>query len=134
MMRRPGPRINGRGFKAFEWNTTGLPIIRIQNLNGSDDFNSYSGRFDPKIKVDPGQLLFAWSGSSETSFGPHIWNGLKDLLTRHFLTRHSWASSSAAIPPGDMPSSQRRLVASRLSSFGQILLPDGEIRILPPQT
>lgn len=75
--------INGRGFKPFEWDTTGLPIIRIQNLNGSDDFNYYSGRYDPKIEVDPGQLLFAWSGSRGTSFGPHIWNGPKGVLNYH---------------------------------------------------
>lgn len=75
--------INGRGFKPFEWNTAGLPIIRIQNLNGSDDFNYYSGRYDPKIEVDPGQLLFAWSGSRGTSFGPHIWNGPKGVLNYH---------------------------------------------------
>lgn len=75
--------INGRGFKPFEWDTAGLPIIRIQNLNGSNDFNYYSGRYDPKIKVDPGQLLFAWSGSRGTSFGPHIWNGPKGVLNYH---------------------------------------------------
>jgi type I restriction enzyme S subunit len=27
--------INGRGFKASEWEKHGLPIIRIQNLNGA---------------------------------------------------------------------------------------------------
>jgi type I restriction enzyme S subunit len=31
--------INGRGFKPHEWKKAGLPIIRIQNLNGSEDFN-----------------------------------------------------------------------------------------------
>lgn len=75
--------INGRGFKPFEWNTSGLPIIRIQNLNGSDDFNYYSGRYNLKIEVDPGELLFAWSGSRGTSFGPHIWNGPKGVLNYH---------------------------------------------------
>ena len=75
--------INGRGFKPFEWDTSGLPIIRIQNLNGSDDFNYYSGRYDPKIEVENGQLLFAWSGSRGTSFGPHIWNGPKGVLNYH---------------------------------------------------
>lgn len=60
-----------------------MPIIRIQNLNGSADFNYYSGRYDPKIEVVPGQLLFAWSGSRGTSFGPHIWNGPKGVLNYH---------------------------------------------------
>ncbi|MFY0535945.1 restriction endonuclease subunit S [Nannocystis pusilla] len=75
--------INGRGFKPYEWGTLGLPIIRIQNLNGSDDFNHYSGQYNPKILIKNGQLLFAWSGSRGTSFGPHIWSGATALLNYH---------------------------------------------------
>lgn len=75
--------INGRGFKPHEWQTTGLPIIRIQNLNGSDDFNYFRGTYDRKLEVEPGQLLFAWSGSRGTSFGPHIWQGSLGLLNYH---------------------------------------------------
>ncbi|WP_067521903.1 restriction endonuclease subunit S [Endozoicomonas ascidiicola] len=75
--------INGRGFKPHEWESEGLPIIRIQNLNGSEEFNYYSGHYDPKIFVEPNQLLFAWSGSRGTSFGPHIWRGGNALLNYH---------------------------------------------------
>jgi len=75
--------INGRGFKPFEWYESGLPIIRIQNLNGSDDFNFYQGAYDKKLEVEAGQLLFAWSGSRGTSFGPHIWSGPLGLLNYH---------------------------------------------------
>lgn len=75
--------INGRGFKPYEWQTTGLPIIRIQNLNGSDEFNYFSGLHDKKLEVGQGQLLFAWSGSRGTSFGPHIWRGPFGLLNYH---------------------------------------------------
>lgn len=77
--------INGRGFKPFEWTDRGLPIIRIQNLNGSGDYNYYDGSFDPKILVRHGDLLFAWSGSRGASFGPHIWRG-KDAV----LNYHTW--------------------------------------------
>ncbi|KAF2990313.1 restriction endonuclease subunit S [Methylocystis sp. MJC1] len=75
--------INGRGFKPFEWKTSGLPIIRIQNLNGSDDFNFFDGSYAKKLEIEPGQLLFAWSGSRGTSFGPHIWSGPLGLLNYH---------------------------------------------------
>lgn len=75
--------INGRGFKPFEWGSEGLPIIRIQNLNGSEEYNYYAGSYDAKIEVDKEQLLFAWSGSRGTSFGPHIWHGPKSLLNYH---------------------------------------------------
>ncbi len=75
--------INGRGFKPFEWDLSGLPIIRIQNLNGSDEYHYYSGVYDPKIEIQNGELLFAWSGSKGTSFGPHIWSGSVGLLNYH---------------------------------------------------
>lgn len=75
--------INGRGFKPYEWEKDGLPIIRIQNLNGSDEFNYFKGHYDKKIEVEKDQLLFAWSGSKGTSFGPHIWKGSKGLLNYH---------------------------------------------------
>ena len=75
--------VNGRGFKPHEWASSGLPIIRIQNLNGSDDFNYYSGSFDKKIFIRKGDLLFAWSGSRGTSFGPHVWRGVDAVLNYH---------------------------------------------------
>ena len=50
---------NGRGFKPFEWRRNGLPIIRIQNLNGSDEFNYFEGSYNRKLEIYPGQLLFA---------------------------------------------------------------------------
>ena len=75
--------INGRGFKPHEWATDGLPIIRIQNLNGSDEFNYFSGSFNQKIQIETGDLLFAWSGSRGTSFGPHIWRGSTAVLNYH---------------------------------------------------
>ena len=75
--------INGRGFKPHEWNSVGLPIIRIQNINGSEEFNYYQGNYDKKIEIEKGQLLFAWSGSRGTSFGPNFWHGNKGLLNYH---------------------------------------------------
>lgn len=75
--------INGRGFKPYEWRSSGLPIIRIQNLNGSSEFNYYDGAYDRKLEVPTGQLLFAWSGSRGTSFGPHVWKGPLGLLNYH---------------------------------------------------
>ena len=75
--------INGRGFKPHEWSDKGLPIIRIQNLNGSPEFNYFEGEYNSKIEVNSGELLFAWSGSRGTSFGPHVWNGPKAVLNYH---------------------------------------------------
>jgi type I restriction enzyme M protein len=70
--------INGRAFKPSDWEKKeggGMPIIRIQNLNDpTADFNYYSRHVPEKLIVRKGQLLFSWSGSRGTSFGPHVWN------------------------------------------------------------
>tara|TARA_R110001599_G_scaffold263015_1_gene463606 strand:- start:1605 stop:2828 length:1224 start_codon:yes stop_codon:yes gene_type:complete len=74
---------SGNGFKSAEWAVEGLPIIRIQNLNGSQNFNYYQGDVSENWLVDPGQLLFAWAGTRGVSFGPTIWNGPKGVLNQH---------------------------------------------------
>lgn len=78
--------INGRAFKPSDWTDTGLPIIRIQNLNNPDaKFNYFLGDVAPKFIVENGELLFAWSGTPGTSFGAHIWNGEKAILNQHIF-------------------------------------------------
>jgi type I restriction enzyme S subunit len=77
--------INGNSFDASGWCESGFPIIRIQNLNGSDQFNYYGGRPDPKWHVHPGDLLFAWSGQRGISFGPRIWKGPEGVLNQHIF-------------------------------------------------
>ena len=78
--------INGRAFKPSEWTDTGLPIIRIQNLNNPDaKFNYFLGDVAPKFIVENGELLFAWSGTPGTSFGAHIWNGGRAILNQHIF-------------------------------------------------
>lgn len=66
---------NGLAFKPTDWKASGTPIIRIQNLNGSDDFN-YTTRTDlpPFLLIQRGDLLFSWSGNRGTSFGSYVWN------------------------------------------------------------
>lgn len=74
---------SGNGFTPQDWKTTGLPIIRIQNLNGTQSFNYFDGEPDPAWIVEPGDLLFAWAGVKGVSFGPTIWNGPRGVLNQH---------------------------------------------------
>lgn len=76
---------NGNGFGPDDWGTEGLPIIRIQNMNGGKDFDYYSGTPDPRWIVEPGQLLFAWAGTRGVSFGPSIWRGPQGVLNQHIF-------------------------------------------------
>ena len=76
---------NGNGFGPADWGKTGLPIIRIQNMNGGKDFDYYAGTPDPRWVVEAGQLLFAWAGTRGVSFGPSIWRGPKGVLNQHIF-------------------------------------------------
>ncbi|WP_444892015.1 restriction endonuclease subunit S [Microbulbifer sp. TRSA001] len=77
---------NGRAFKSSEWSEQGLPIIRIQNLNNSNaKFNYFDGELADKHKINPGDLLFAWSGTPGTSFGAHEWKAATAALNQHIF-------------------------------------------------
>ncbi|EKI39042.1 type I restriction-modification system specificity subunit S [Escherichia coli 3006] len=52
-------------------------------MNGSDNYNYFSGVPQDKWLVEPGQLLFSWAGTKGVSFGPFIWNGPKGVLNQH---------------------------------------------------
>ena len=81
--------INGVAFKPEEWEEQikgGLPIVRIQNLNNPNaPFNYSSKKVKEGVIIDDGQLLFSWSGSRGTSFGPHIWKGGRAILNQHIF-------------------------------------------------
>ncbi|GEM_PF-138565 len=81
--------VNGVAFKPEQWENEekgGLPIVRIQNLNDrSASFNYYSGVVKEQFLIENSDLLFSWSGSKGTSFGPHIWYGKKAVLNQHIF-------------------------------------------------
>ena len=60
---------NGFAFKSEDWGDDGVPIIRIQNLNGSRDFNNVRVDVDSRYRVRQGELLYSWSAS----LGPYVW-------------------------------------------------------------
>lgn len=74
---------SGHGFKQGDWSEEGMPIIRIQNVRGSKDFNYFNGDPEPAWIVEPGELLFAWAGVPGVSFGPGIWDGPRAVLNQH---------------------------------------------------
>ncbi len=75
---------NGDSFNSGDWAEEGIPIIRIENLNGGDNFNYSKREVDTRYHVRKGDLLFAWSGNRGTSFGPFHWE--RDGL--HYLNQH----------------------------------------------
>lgn len=78
--------VNGKAFKPSDWGTTGIPIVRIQNLNDpAAPYNYFSGDIEDKYVLHGGELLFSWSGTPGTSFGSYIWHGNKAVLNQHIF-------------------------------------------------
>jgi type I restriction enzyme S subunit len=74
--------INGRAFKPAEWETEGLPIIRIQNLtNPAAPANHFAGELADRHRVVDGDLLVSWSASLDT----FLWDRGPAALNQHIF-------------------------------------------------
>jgi type I restriction enzyme S subunit len=74
--------INGKAFKPEDWKTSGLPIIRIQNLtDGSKPFNYCDQPVEPRYYVNDGDLLISWSAT----LGSFIWDRGPAVLNQHIF-------------------------------------------------
>ncbi|MCB9793196.1 MAG: restriction endonuclease subunit S [Alphaproteobacteria bacterium] len=77
-----GTFINGMAFKPKDWESSGKPIIRIQNLSGSgNEFNYTSKPVKKKYVVLPGTLLVSWSATLDV----YVWNGPEAVLNQHIF-------------------------------------------------
>ena len=71
---------NGRAYKLSEWEKSGTPVIRLQNLTGRGKDFYYSTMNLPKHQYcHKGDLLYMWSAS----FGAYIWQGEKAIFHYH---------------------------------------------------
>lgn len=74
--------VNGYAFKPTDWEDSGLPIIRIQNLTGTQDkYNRTTKSVADKYYISDGDLLISWSAS----LGAYIWDGGDAVLNQHIF-------------------------------------------------
>lgn len=75
--------INGFPFKPSDWNSCGVPIIRIQNLtNTSKEINrTIKDDVPERYKVEKGDLLISWSAT----IGFYLWDGGNAYLNQHIF-------------------------------------------------
>lgn len=74
--------INGAAFKPTDWEESGLPIIRIQNLTGTGErFNLTTRKVKPELIVEPGDLLVSWSATLDV----YRWPGPRGVLNQHIF-------------------------------------------------
>ena len=77
-----GQYINGYAFKPEEWGSKGVPIIRIQDLTGSNDNpNYFEGQIDKKYWVENGDILISWAATLDA----FIWNKGNGWLNQHIF-------------------------------------------------
>ena len=74
--------LNGYAFKPSDWSKEGLPIIRIQNLTGTNkEFNYYNGDYNEKYIIEDGDILISWSAS----LGIFLWKNITGILNQHIF-------------------------------------------------
>ncbi|SDM11093.1 type I restriction enzyme, S subunit [Catalinimonas alkaloidigena] len=72
--------INGRAYKKQEWEESGVPVIRLQNLTGTGENFYYSNlKLPEKNYCEDGDLLYMWSAT----FGAVIWRGDRAIFHYH---------------------------------------------------
>lgn len=72
--------INGRAYGLHEWEKSGVPVVRLQNLTNKGGNFYYSNLNLPDYQyMNKGDLIFMWSAS----FGPYIWWGDKAIFHYH---------------------------------------------------
>lgn len=77
-----GRYVNGYPFKPDDWGDEGKPIIRIQDLTGSNDSpNYYDGDIDAKYHIKNGDILVSWAATLDA----FIWNKGDGLLNQHIF-------------------------------------------------
>ncbi|APH04170.1 restriction endonuclease subunit S [Bacillus weihaiensis] len=83
-----GNYYNGRAFKPTEWSDKGRPIIRIQDLTGTNkgEPNYFVGQVAEKHEITKGDLLISWSAT----LGAYIWNGADAVLNQHIFKVESF--------------------------------------------
>ncbi|MBD5555907.1 MAG: hypothetical protein HDQ95_11370 [Roseburia sp.] len=92
----PGTRIplfdlatwkNGLAFKKIDFATTGIPVIKIAELNNGIGSNTSftQGDYGEEVRLHKGDILFSWSGNPETSIDVYRYQFLDGWLNQHIF-------------------------------------------------
>ena len=81
-MKQLGTYINGYAFKPEDWSCSGKPIIRIQDLTGSNNSpNYYEGDIDDKYLIKDNDILVSWAATLDA----FIWKKGEGWLNQHIF-------------------------------------------------
>lgn len=76
---------NGLAFKNIQFSTSGDPVIKIAELkSGITEQTKFTrGVYVEEVRVEPGDMLFSWSGNPDTSIDVFEWYGPPGWLNQH---------------------------------------------------
>ena len=79
--------VNGLAFRNIQFSPRGKPVIKISEIKSgiSSQTKFTEQSFDDSVRVEYGDLLFAWSGQPETSIDAYRWNGPSGWLNQHIF-------------------------------------------------
>lgn len=78
---------NGLAFKKIDFSNSGIPIIKIAELNnGITSSTSFThGNYGDDVHLQKGDLLFSWSGNPQTSIDVYRYNLNEGWLNQHIF-------------------------------------------------
>jgi type I restriction enzyme S subunit len=135
-----GSYMNGYPFKPSDWGTEGRPILRIQDLSGSNvEPNRFDGEIDRRYLIRRGDILISWSAS----LGIYQWDGEDAWLNQHIfkvkVDRHRvrdeffvWLAEwfIAEMDREVHGSTMQHLTADAFGGFPVLLPPDSQQRAI----
>ena len=78
---------NGLAFKNIDFSEAGRPVIKIAELkNGVTSQTARTmAEYDASVFIQPGDMLFSWSGNPDTSLDVFRWEGEEGWLNQHIF-------------------------------------------------
>ncbi|MCM1026993.1 MAG: restriction endonuclease subunit S [Roseburia sp.] len=78
---------NGLAFKKIDFAETGIPVIKIAELNNGIGTNTSftQGDYGEEVRLHKGDLLFSWSGNPQTSIDVYKYQLEEGWLNQHIF-------------------------------------------------
>jgi type I restriction enzyme, S subunit len=93
--------VNGAAYKDMHFSDAAdaLPVVKIAELkNGLADSTKWTNTdLGEKYRITDGELLFAWSGSPDTSIDTFVWVNGEAWLNQHIFAVRTNGSASSAL-------------------------------------
>ena len=117
--------INGFAFKPSDWDKEGVPIIRIEQINGGEPKDFYNGSIPENNRIYNGNLIFSWSATLKVviwnrGFGylnQHLFKVIPKKDTEKYFLKHLLDYNMIALGNQSQGSTMKHIKRSELDTF-----------------